>query len=178
MRFFWPRAESRIYAEAKSLVERGWATAETVSYGRRSRTLYSITAAGSTALQSWLGTPARATTLECEPLLRIFLGAIAGPEVMHTSLDQIRTDADAILAVGRRVSAEYLEGTAPFQDHVQVRAFVFDFLSSYALMLHQWADRTQTTLDQWPTRTEHQRVRDALQTITDIRATYPDATSH
>ena len=175
MRFFWPRAESQIYAEAKSLVEKGWARADTVSYGRRTRTIYSITTDGRQALRDWLTTPDRGTTLECEPLLRIFLGAIAGPETMQASLTQVRADADAILEVGRRVSAEYLAGTAPFQDQVHVRAIIFDFLSHHALMLQEWAGRTQATLDRWASITDEQRASEALTTIGAIRAEYPDA---
>ena len=52
-------------------------------------------------------------------------------------------DADAVLDVGRHVAAEYLTGQAPFQDQVHLRAFVFDFLSSHAMMLRGWADRTE-----------------------------------
>jgi DNA-binding PadR family transcriptional regulator len=134
-RFFWQPAESRTYAEAKVLVERGGASSEVVAVGRRTRTVYKITPAGKKALRNWLASPPRATALECEPLLRVFLGDFADAEAMRRALDQTRRDAEAILNVGRRVSQEYLAGTAPFQDQVQLRAFVFDFLSHHALML-------------------------------------------
>jgi hypothetical protein len=52
------------------------------------------------------------------------------------------------------VGPEYLAGTAPFQDQVHVRAFVFDFLSHHALMLMDWADRTEAVLDAWTTTPE------------------------
>jgi DNA-binding PadR family transcriptional regulator len=174
MRFFWPRAESRIYADAKTLVDRGWAKAERETYGRRARTLYRITPAGRKALDAWLKTPPRATALECEPLLRVFLGDFADIEAMRIATDQARADADAILGVGRRVCAEYLAGTAPFQDQVHLRAFVFDFLSHHALMLRQWADRTEATLDRWPRLSDEQRINSALRTIRSVRGEYPD----
>lgn len=174
MRFFWPRAESAIYAEAKSLVERGWARAEEVQYGRRTRTDYRITPAGRRALQEWLGTPPRSTALECEPVLRVFLGDLAGDADLRIALDQVRADADAILDVGRRVSDEYAAGTAPFQDQVHLRAFVFDFLSHHAMMLRDWADRTEGALDQWSAGDPAGRVTQALRTIQTIRASYPD----
>jgi DNA-binding PadR family transcriptional regulator len=175
MRFFWPRAESRIYADAKTLVERGWASSEEIRYGRRSRTVYRITLDGQEELRHWLATPVRGTTLECEPLLRVFLGDIAGADAMRAALDQVRADADAILEVGRRVSAEYLAGTAPFQDEVHLRAFVFDFLSHHALMLHQWAARTERTLEAWPHLTDDERSRAALETILSVLMDYPTA---
>jgi DNA-binding PadR family transcriptional regulator len=177
MRFFWPRAESRIYADAKVLVERGWATSKSIPVGQRTRTVYTITPAGEQALRDWLATPPRATALECEPLLRVFLGDLADTDAMRSALDQARRDAEAVLSVGRRVSDEYLAGTAPFQDQVHLRAFVFDFLSHHALMLQQWADRTEATLNRWPRLSEKQRTALALRTIRTARAEYPDGGS-
>lgn len=177
MRFFWPRAESRIYSEAKVLVERGWATSEAVVVSKRTRTVYRITPAGKDALGAWLSTPPRATDLECEPLLRIFLGDLADTDAMRGALDQLRRDAEAILSVGRRVSQEYLAGSAPFQDQVHLRAFVFDFLSNHALMLQQWADRTEATLNRWPRLSEEQRTNLALRTIRTVRSQYPEGSS-
>lgn len=173
MRFFWPRAESRIYAEAKMLVDRGWATSERVPSGKRTRTVYRITPAGHGALQAWLATPPRATSLECEPLLRLFLGDLADTTAMRAALNQARADADSILTVGRRMSAEYLAGTAPFQDQVHLRAFVFDFLSHHALMLRQWADRTDAVLDRWPRLSDEQRNAAALRIIRSVQSEYP-----
>src|SRR5437899_1527821 len=69
MRFFWPRAESRIYDEARQLVARGLATARREEFGRRPRTVYAITSEGRRALRRWLASPPRATALECESLL-------------------------------------------------------------------------------------------------------------
>ena len=72
MRFFWPRAESQIFDEAKSLVARGLARDERSSPGARARTSYAITAPGRQAVSEWLATAPRPTALECEPLLRLF----------------------------------------------------------------------------------------------------------
>src|SRR5262245_40492617 len=77
MRFFWPRAESQIYEEAKGLVAKGLAHADRAFTGRRARTTYRISPAGRRALKAWLATPPRPTALECEPLLRVFLADFA-----------------------------------------------------------------------------------------------------
>jgi DNA-binding PadR family transcriptional regulator len=174
MRFFWPRAESRIYAEARALVDRGWADAHQVHQGKRARTIYRISSQGRSALREWLATPARPTALECEPLLRVFFADHASLESTRAALDQVRFDADDILAVGRRVGAEYAAGTAPFQDQVHVRALVFDFLSHHAMMLRDWADRTEQTLTAWEHLDAEQRASAALETIANVRRTYPD----
>jgi len=173
MRFFWPRAESRIYAETKSLVAKGLARADRELVGRRPRTIYSITPAGRSALRTWLATPPRATALECEPLLRVFLADYATREQLQMALDQARDDADAILSVGRVVGHEYLAGTAPFQDQIHVRAFVFDFLSHHARMLRDWADRTELALDRWPAMAADAKIAAARRVIDDNLRDYP-----
>ena|SRR3989442_14123947 len=167
MRFFWPRAESRIYDEARRLVGRGLAAAESVPAGRRTRTVYAITPDGRAALARWLAAPPRATTLECEPLLRVFLADLCTPAQLRAALDRVRADADAILAVGREVGPEYLAGTAPFQDQLHARALVFDFLWSHALMLHGWAERADAAIAGWDASSPAARAEAARATIRD-----------
>ena len=168
LRFFWPRAESQIYAEVKALVGRGWARDRQTFVGRRARTNYTITADGRRALTAWLATPPKPTTLECEPLLRVLLADFGTLQQVRVALDQVRADADAILDVGRVVGDEYLAGIAPFQDQIHVRALVFDFLSHHALMLREWADRTERATEEWETVSPRGRERAAE---TSIRAT-------
>ena len=43
LHYFWPRAESNLYAEPKRLVEGGFAQAQSQPVGKRRRTVYSIT---------------------------------------------------------------------------------------------------------------------------------------
>lgn len=172
MRFFWPRAESQIYEEAKSLVARGYATAKESYTGSRRRTVYRISARGRAALTEWLASAPRPTALECEPLLRLFLADFSARKQLDAALDQLRSDADAILAVGRVVGPEYVAGTAPFQDQVHVRALVFDFLSHHARMLRDFADRAEALFLRWDEGAD--RVEVALQIIRDNLADYPD----
>ena len=146
MRFFWPRAESRIYDEARALVDRGLATSVVTHTGRRPRTTYKITPAGRRHVRQWMATPPRPTNLECEPVLRILLGRLGTLESLHASVAQVRTDALDLLAVGRVVAEEYAAGTAPFQDDIAYRSLVFDFLSSHALAMLAWADRADTAV--------------------------------
>jgi PadR family transcriptional regulator AphA len=173
MRFFWPRAESAIYAQARQLVDRGWATSEQVGHAGRIRTVYRITALGRRALSQWLGTEPRATTLECESVLRVFLADHADRSSTRAALDRVRADAEEILEVGRRVSEEYAAGTAPFQSQVHVRALVFDFLSQHAMMLRAWADRTEKVLESWDGMDTEERARTAIDSIQRVRSTYP-----
>ena len=174
MRFFWPRAESQIYEEAKTLVSRGLARDRKAFTGRRARTHYAITPAGRRALANWLATPPRPTALECEALLRVFLADFSSPDAVLAAVDQIRQDGQAILNVGRVVGAEYLAGSAPFQDQLHVRALVLDFLSHHARMLLDWADRTEPVVRSWSTADPAGREKVALALIHSNLAQYPD----
>ena len=178
MRFFWPRAESRIYAEAKALERTGLATATRTLHGKRPRTTYSITPEGRHRLMEWLAQPPRATTLECEPILRVLLSDLGTRDQLSRAIQQIRADADAILGVGRVVGREYLEGTAPFQDHVHARALVFDFLSHHALMLHTWADAAEAAIGTWSSLSQDERTEAALETVRRCLAEYPPSADH
>lgn len=173
MRFFWPRAESQIYEEAKNLVGKGLARDRQSFTGRRARTSYAITAKGRAQLGAWLATPPKPTSLECEPLLRVFLGTLGHVDDMLAAVGQVRADGDAILDVGREVGPEYLAGAAPFQDQVAVRALVLDFLSHHARMLIDWADRAEAVLNSWPDQTDDERIEQALSQIADNLAQYP-----
>src|SRR5437763_519755 len=63
----WPRATSKLYEEPKKLVEHGFARASTERNGRRSRTVYAITAKGRRTLAKWLQERAERAAGECRP---------------------------------------------------------------------------------------------------------------
>ncbi len=167
MRFFWPRAESGIYDQAKWLVRQGWARARRriAPGGTQARSIYSITPAGKRVVRQWLRTQPQPMALECEPLLRIFLADFSTAKQLDAALAQVRADADAILATGRVVGEEYLAGTAPFQSQLHVRGLVFDFLWSHATMMRDWADRTEGVIRRWPGETKLQKDKAALARI-------------
>jgi DNA-binding PadR family transcriptional regulator len=174
MRFFWPRAESRILSELKRLDREGLAKARRDMVGRRPRTTYSITAKGRRQVRDWLATPPNATALECEPLLRTMLGHLGDPEQLEAAVDQVKADANALIAVGRKIAADYQAGTAPFQEQVQHRALVFDFLVTHATGMLGWADRTRATLATWPDLSEKERRDQALALIETRVAALPE----
>jgi DNA-binding PadR family transcriptional regulator len=173
MRFFWPRAESQIFDQAKSLVARGLARDQRSFTGRRARTHYAITESGRQAVTEWLATAPRPTALESEPLLRVFFADSGTAEQTLAAIDQIRRDGNDILDTGRTARPEYLAGTAPFQDQVHVRALILDFLSHHARMLTEWADRAEQAVTAWPAQTSRQRADAALTMISANLAGYP-----
>jgi PadR family transcriptional regulator, regulatory protein AphA len=149
-RFFWPRAESRLYDEARRLVDAGLASGERSFTGRRGRTGYALTAAGRRALKAWLAQPpAPGWSFQYEPLLRVFLGNFGTREQLLAAIEQARVDADELLAVADAVAADYAAGTAEGQPHVHVRALIFDFLCHQAEAIRAWSERARTEVESW-----------------------------
>lgn len=173
MRFFWPRAESRIYDEARALVDRGLATSTVAHTGRRARTVYKITPAGRRHVRHWQATPPRPTSLECEPVLRILLGRLASLDSLHDAVGQVRADAEAIISVGRVVASEYAADAAPFQDDVAYRSLVFDFLSSHAMTLLHWADRADAALTEMASQTPEEATEAGKERVASAVARLP-----
>jgi PadR family transcriptional regulator AphA len=149
LRFIWPRAESRIYEEAKRLVDAGLAEAREGTTGRRRRTVYSITDEGRRALREWLAAPTEGVALEHGPLLRILLGREARPEDLLEAVESAREHAEGMLAVGTPLAREYLDGVHPQQQEVHLRSLTFDYLYRWALFNRAWAERTEAELRRW-----------------------------
>jgi DNA-binding PadR family transcriptional regulator len=170
LRFFWPRAEARIYAEAKRLADAGLASATRGRTGRRPRTVYAITAAGRRELRVWLGTPPEPVSLEHGPLLRVFLGREGGPEEVRAAIAAAREQAEAMLAVGTPLGREYLERRHPQQDEVHLRALTFDYLYGWGQFSRAWAESVLAEVERWddtsPSRAKERRalarIRDRL----------------
>jgi PadR family transcriptional regulator AphA len=143
LHYFWPRAESLIYLEVKRLAETGLASAEHAYQGRRRRTTYAI-------------------TLEFEGLLRLLFAPAGTPAQLLAALDKVRADAEELLTLGAAIRGEYLAGRAPFQEHVHVRAHVYDFLVRHAELVRDWAARTAADVGAWDEVAPAERTARAL----------------
>jgi DNA-binding PadR family transcriptional regulator len=148
--YFWPRADSRSYAEADRLVAHGLATAQRDFVGRRPRTTYAITPAGRAALEAWLGSPFKAFTLEFEGLIRVFLARSGTREQLLHTLDRVEAEADALLRFAAHAAQAYYECKAPFQEEEgHLRAFVFTVMVPFAQLMQRWAERTRAEVETW-----------------------------
>ncbi|MGE0229223.1 MAG: helix-turn-helix transcriptional regulator [Dehalococcoidia bacterium] len=161
--YFFPRAESRIYAEPKRLVALGLASATTETTGRRARTVYSITDDGRAELTRWLAAPpSRGPVLEFEGLLRVMLAPLGSDEDLAATLAQVRQDIRGLIETAAGIRQEYLEGRAPFQRAIAYRSMVYDFLTSFAYLVDDWAERSQARLADWPRQRPEERTAAAL----------------
>lgn len=147
--YFWPRARSLVYAEVKRLAGAGLVQGEKSFVGARSRTTYSITPEGKGALRQWLATPPTVFGLEMEALVRVWLAGFGRREDLLQTLARTRAEAEKMLRVAGEVREAYLEGRAPGQAHVHVRALLVDFLSRYAELARDWAIRSEASVARW-----------------------------
>jgi PadR family transcriptional regulator, regulatory protein AphA len=153
LHWFWPRAESGIYAEARRLEAEGLARArqEPAADGSsRSKTVYSITAAGRRSLRAWLRTPPTVVQHHVEPFLRVHLARFGTMADLRQSIDAAEAVADELLQVAVDVAAEFVAGEHLFQDDIHFRTLLFDGLYRQGLGLKRWAAGARAELDRWP----------------------------
>jgi PadR family transcriptional regulator, regulatory protein AphA len=148
-RYVWPRAESAIYREVKRLAAMGLAAAKREYVGKRPRTVYSITEAGRQVLREWLATPVSPFAMDFEAMIRLFIAPLGTKEQLMATLQQVRDDAQEMLAFGGAVKQEFLDGRALLQDQVYLRALAVDFFISLLNTVDGWADRTLSEIQDW-----------------------------
>ncbi len=153
LRFFWPRAESRVYAELGRLRDAGLAEARHEHTGRRQRTIWAITGTGRERLAEWLATSPRSAYVESEPVLRLLLGNLGDESQLRSAVARIRADALELAEVAEGIAEAYRSGIAPFQQHIANRALVFTYLTGQAAAMLEWADATNAYLDAPPGET-------------------------
>ncbi len=164
--YFYPRAESQVYAEPKRLVALGLARSQTVAVGRRKRTVYSITPAGRRALTDWLRAPvSKGPLLEFEGLLRVFLAPFGSEHDLRHVLEQVRAEIGGLLQLSAIIRSEYMGGTAPFQQYAPTRAMIHDFLTHFALLVDAWSVRSLDAIEQWGAMTDEEQRAAAIETF-------------
>lgn len=162
--YFFPRAESQVYAEPKRLVELGLATAESEATGKRARTVYAITEAGREELRRWLASPlSKGPQLEFEAMLRVILAPFGGKEDLASTLQQVRDDISGLLVVGERICDEYTSGTAPLQRYMLARSMLHDFLWSFGELVDEWAERSLKRMEDWERQVPEERTAAAVE---------------
>jgi PadR family transcriptional regulator AphA len=148
-RYVWPRAESAIYREVKRLAAMGLVAAKREYVGKRPRTVYSITDAGRQVLREWLDTPVSPFAMDFEAMIRLFIAPLGTKEQLVATLQQVRDDAQEMLAFSGAVKQEFLDGRAALQDQVYIRAHAVDFFTSLLTTVDDWAERTLSEIEGW-----------------------------
>jgi PadR family transcriptional regulator AphA len=148
--YFWPRAESNLYAEPKRLVKGGFAEARTERVGKRPRTVYSITEKGREALTDWLSQPPAATRVESEVLMKTIFATYGSKADLLSNLHEYRAQLadkqDELLAIFR----QYVSGNDPYPDRVHVNVVVFKLIWEYTQVETRWVDWALSVAERWP----------------------------
>ena len=150
LHWFWPRAESVLYAELRRLRELGYAEVHE-SPGRRGRpqAVYSITETGRRELERWLDEAPQGSSLHSEPVLRVHLAPYGTKPDLVNALERARDDAEGLLRLAVTIGGEFAEARHQFQDQVHVRAILFEYLWSYGLATYRWATSSLDVIDDW-----------------------------
>jgi DNA-binding PadR family transcriptional regulator len=151
LHFFWPRAESNLYAEPKRLVEAGLADVQEEWTGDRRRTVYSITDEGRDALRAWLAGEAVSTRLESEPHLRLLFANYGTKDDLLRTLDRIETDALVEIEHYSTLCAEYARGEGLFPDRIHVNTLLASLSIDQARAAVDWARWARGEIEQWET---------------------------
>jgi hypothetical protein len=100
-------------------------------------------------LRQWLTTPVSPFAMDFEAMIRLFIAPLGTKEQLVSTLEQVRSDAQDMLAFGGAVKQEFLEGRAVLQDQVHIRALAVDFFISLLNTVHDWAERTLAEIEEW-----------------------------
>lgn len=105
--FYWAPSYSQIYSELRKLEDLGFATSRVVSKDDvRGKRLYSITPQGTRAMAHWANeTPVEPVVLKHGVMLRLWLGHLADPSSLRTTLAEHRDQSER-MRVRAAVDAE------------------------------------------------------------------------
>lgn len=147
--FFWPRAESNLYAEPKRLVAAELAEGNEEWNGGRKRTVYSITASGRAALEEWLRTDVAPQRLESEAYLRILFGNSGARDDLLRAIDRLEADADALVEHFTTLGAEYARGEGQFPERIHVNALIATLAIAQGRATARWTTWARSEVERW-----------------------------
>jgi len=151
LRFAWPKSERLLYAEPKKLVEHGLATARQESVGQRSRTVFTITAAGRAALSDWMTTVPQPPTLEAEALLRLLFAENGTTYDLIAALDALADDSAQLYEQVAAINIGYLDGEHPFPDRTHLSVLFATFQLELFDLVVRWVGFAKREIATWPT---------------------------
>ena len=150
LRRMWPRAQSKLYEEAKKLVAHGYARAAEDWVGRRPRTRYTITPKGRRALAEWVGEPGGGPVLEFEALLKISFADSGSKADILANLAATKAWVAAQNEENLAAARAYLAGAGAFPERAALNQLAGRFLTDFYVMVDRWADWAAGLVESWP----------------------------
>jgi len=151
----WPRAVSKLYEEPKKLVAHGLASSSTQRNGRRTRTVYAITAEGRRALRGWLAEPGGGPALEFEQLLKVFFADHGTTADVLATLAAAQQWARARCQESLAIGEQYDQAQGPFPERTAVLQLTSRFLTDFYLLVGDWANWATGIVAAWPGDPRH-----------------------
>jgi DNA-binding PadR family transcriptional regulator len=170
---FWPRAERGIYDEPKNLVAHGYATASDERNGRRSRTVYAVTASGRRALRTWLAGGSAPPQFESEAVLRIAFAEHGTKQAALDTLAALRDQAGERRRFVADVARSYVEARGPYPDRVHTISLVMRFFAEYYELLDRWAGWAGDEIESWSDVRRPPADSSALETMAELAPLRP-----
>ena len=150
LRYAWPKSERLLYSEPKKLVELGYATVAEEDQGGRSRSVYTITDEGRTALGTWTTTRSQPPRLEVEALLRLLFADHGSKEDLLRALDELETDIDEHHQAIVELMGSYLDGGHPFPHRTHLSVLFATFQIEIFKAIEGWIEFARAEIDDWP----------------------------
>lgn len=151
LRWFWPRAERKLYDEPKRLVAAGLATATTEHTGRRARTVYRITPAGRGELRRWLRAEPAPPTTESEGMVKVFFATAGGKQDLLRTLSVVGAQATARREALGVLAAQAISGGAPFPERAHISALTMRLQADQEQLVADWAAWAHDQVATWRT---------------------------
>ncbi len=150
LRFVWPTAPSRLYAEPKRLAAAGLIDIVKEPAGpTRTRQVYRITLAGHDALVAWLRTEPAPPAVEAEVLLRVlFADAGNTPDIVR-ALERTRDQTTALLAEGREMLEVYAQGDVAFPERLHLNLLWATYIDAFLNLTERWTTFAQDEVGRW-----------------------------
>lgn len=151
LRWFWPRAERKLYDEPKRLAAAGLATAATEQTGRRRGTRYTITTQGRRALKRWLDVPPSPPLFEAEAMVKVFFADVGSLEQLQASLQHVADEATRRIGELEAMASETLEGRTMFPQRLHLSALTLPFGHAQERATLRWATWALEETATWTT---------------------------
>jgi DNA-binding PadR family transcriptional regulator len=174
LKYVWPTAPSRLYAEPKRLAEHGLIEIHEESAGpSRMRQSYRITPAGRQALRDWLRTPPSPPRVEAEILLRALFADAGDTEDLVASLEATRADVLEAYSAGYEVIEAYERGDVPFPERMHLNLIWMAFVRENLQLMHDWTVFAEEEISRWHRAGDRGRTRRAQELLDAIAGDDP-----
>jgi PadR family transcriptional regulator, regulatory protein AphA len=159
VRWFWARAERKLYDEPKHLVACGLATTRSTMTGKRASTVYEITTEGRAAIRDWMAAPEfEPPQFEMEGVIHVFFAENGRPDQLIAAVRRMGAQAVTALAELHLLSAAIAAGDEPFPERRAMNAVTIELWARLHETIRDWSRWAESEVASWPPVRRNRRV--------------------